>query len=375
MQTDVLGHPYERRTIDLGRDDEGRVVATLVRRRSPAPTGRAVLWLHGWADYFFQTHVADFFVALGYDFYALELRKCGRSWLPHQTPHFCRSLAEYLPELDRAAHIIRHEEGHDRLVVMAHSTSGLIASLWVHRRRSARLVDALILNSPFFDLNLPKLLSRPVMDAVVRLSRHQPYRVIPHPIYPVYGQSLHADLRGEWSYDLAWKPVGGYPIRLGWLSAILTAQRRLRSGLAIDVPVLVACSTRSYRGRRWHELARRADTVLDVRDMLRWAPSLGRQVTVLRVNGGLHDLTLSARPVRDAFFGDLARWLRAYADATTSDGATEEPVVPSRNRARRSAASSRPHRPGPSHDSVPPAAGMLATTPPVKRYPRRDVRP
>lgn len=316
MQTDVLGHPFERRTLDLGRDDEGPVVATLVRRRAAAPTSRAVLWLHGLGDYFFQTHVADFFAELGYDFYALDLRKYGRSWLPHQTPNFCRSLSEYLPELDQAAHIIRQEEGHDTLVVMAHSTGGLIASLWAHRRRAARVVDALILNSPFFDLSLPWLISRPVVDTAVRLSQHQPYRVIPRPVYRVYGESLHVDFRGEWSYDLTWKPIGGFPIRLGWLGAVHAAQRRLRAGLSIDVPVLVACSTRSYRSPRWHELARGSDCVLDVRDMVRWAPHLGRQVTVLQVNGGLHDLTLSARPVREAFFTDLTRWLTAYGDGS-----------------------------------------------------------
>src|SRR5690606_13577214 len=233
MQTDVLGFPYEQRTIDLGRDDEGPVVATLVRRRASTPTRRAVLWLHGLADYFFQTHVADFFGDRGYDFYALDLRKSGRSWREHQTPNFCRSLDEYLPDLDQAAQIIRHDDGHDTLVVMAHSTGGLIASLWVHRRRSARLVDALILNSPFFDLNLPWLISRPAMETALRLSRYQPYRVIPRPVYPVYGESLHVDFRGEWSYDLSWKPVGGFPIRLGWLGAVHAAQRRLRAGLSI----------------------------------------------------------------------------------------------------------------------------------------------
>ena len=142
MQTDVLGYPFEQRTLDLGRDDEGPVVATLVRRRASTPTSRAVLWLHGLADYFFQTHVADFFVDLGYDFYALDLRKYGRSWLRTRLPTSAAACDEYLPELDQAAQIIRHDDGHDTLVVMAHSTGGLIASLWAHRRRAARLVDA-----------------------------------------------------------------------------------------------------------------------------------------------------------------------------------------------------------------------------------------
>lgn len=312
METDLLGPPFERRTIDLGRDDEGPVVATLVRRRPCGPTRRAVLWVHGWSDYFFQTHVADFFAALGFDFYALDLRKCGRSLLPHQTANFCRSLADYVPELDEAARIIRAEDGHDRLLVAAHSTGALITALWAHRRRAARVVDAMFFNSPFFDLNLPALVKGPA-GAAEWLGRHQPHRVLPKPSYPVYGHSLHSDHRGEWSYDLAWKPIGGFPVRYGWLAAIRAGQRRLHAGLSIEVPILVCCSTRSYRSRFWHEQARRTDTVLDVNDMLRWAPFLGRHVTTVRIDGGMHDLTLSAAPVREVLFSEIARWTAAYA--------------------------------------------------------------
>ena len=57
------------------------MVATLVRLRAAAPTRRAVLYLHGFVDYFFQTHLAEFFTERGYDFYALDLRKYGRSLL------------------------------------------------------------------------------------------------------------------------------------------------------------------------------------------------------------------------------------------------------------------------------------------------------
>ena len=77
--TDVLGAPYTARTLPLRPDDEGEVVATLVSRRAAQPTNRAVLHVHGFADYFFQTVAADWWVARGYDFYALDLRKYGRS--------------------------------------------------------------------------------------------------------------------------------------------------------------------------------------------------------------------------------------------------------------------------------------------------------
>lgn len=338
---DLLGPPYECHTIHLPDDDEGPTTSTLVRRRAPEPTNRAVLWVHGWSDYFFQTHVADYFVAQGFDFYALDLRKCGRSHAPHQTAHFCRSMHEYAPELDEAARIVRNADGHDTLLIAAHSTGALATVLWAHRRRGARVVDGLLLNSPFFDLNLPRWLRTATGLATVPLGRRRPYAILGRPASDVYGQSLHVDHRGEWSYDLGWKPLGGFPVHLGWLAAVREGQRRLHAGLAIDVPVLVACSAHSYRGLQWREAARRADTVLDVDDIIRWAPMLGRQVTVLRVNGGLHDLTLSASPVRARLFSELARWIAAYVAGAPAASAAPDPAVPPPGPPARSASTCR----------------------------------
>ena len=80
-----------------------------------------MLHVHGFCDYFFQTATAEFFAALGYDFYALDLRKYGRSLLPHQTPNFCLDLAEYYAELDAAIALIRERDGHDRIARSAHT--------------------------------------------------------------------------------------------------------------------------------------------------------------------------------------------------------------------------------------------------------------
>lgn len=334
----MLGAPYECQTIDLGEDDEGPVRATLVRRRAERPTGRAVLYLHGFVDYFFQTHLADFHTERGWDFYALDLRKYGRSLLPHQTPNFCRDLTDYFPELDAAARIIREEDGNRTLLLTGHSTGGLTAVTWAHARRSEGLVDGIFLNSPFFDFNVPWLLRRPLMSAVCRLGNRMPYRIVPVRTSGVYGQSLHAEHRGEWSYNLAWKPVGGFPVRIAWLAAIQRAQRELRSGLDIPVPILLACSTRSFRGRIWHDSAALADAVLDVEHMARWAPRLGRHVTLTRFDGGKHDLMLSGTEVRERVFAELGRWIDAFltpADLTpaglSSSGPPSRTVVPAQS--------------------------------------------
>jgi alpha-beta hydrolase superfamily lysophospholipase len=177
----------------------------------------------------------------------------------------------------------------------------------------------------------------------VRLGRRQPYGVLQRPGEPVYGQSLHVEHYGEWSYDLAWKPLGGFPLRYGWLAAIRTGQRRLHAGLSIDVPILVGCSARSYRSLRWHELARRTDTVLNVADMVRWAPYLGRHVTMMRINGALHDLTLSVPAVRSALFSELDRWIAGYVAAAPP---ARPAARPSPDRTPPTAAAAAPAGPG-----------------------------
>jgi alpha-beta hydrolase superfamily lysophospholipase len=312
VETDILGSGYLRRTLELGSDDEGPVVATLVSRPAPRSTGRAVLYVHGYADYFFQAHLADYYVERGIHFYALDLRKYGRSLLPHQTLNFVRDVREYFPELDAAVKIIRSEDGHERLLVNAHSTGGLVAALWAHRVRNDGLVDAMFLNSPFFEFNTSWLTRQTVGTLFGAISRFRPYALLPRGLSPVYGHSIHADHHGEWRYDQEWKPLAGVPVRAAWLAAIRQGQARLQAGLDIQVPVLVACSTHTYRKPVWTEAAMTADAVLDVEHIAAYSYRLGRHVTLVRVDGGMHDLVLSAEPVRQKLFAELDHWMSAY---------------------------------------------------------------
>ena len=94
-----------------------------------------MLHVHGFADYFFQTAYAEWWSARGYDFYALDLRKYGRSLLPHQTPNYTTDLHDYFPELDAAWE--RIGAGHSHVVLSGHSTGGLTVPLWADDRRVA----------------------------------------------------------------------------------------------------------------------------------------------------------------------------------------------------------------------------------------------
>jgi alpha-beta hydrolase superfamily lysophospholipase len=291
-----------------GEPDDVELVATLIRKSGPRIGSRAALYLHGWNDYFFQTHLADYLTDLGYDFYAVELRRYGRSIRQGQLRGFIANLDDYSLELDAAADLIAAD--HDRLLLMGHSTGGLIAALWA-ARNSDRL-EGMILNSPWLDMQgsaIVRAVGAPVIDA---LGSRAPTSIIRLPDLGFTARSLHISLGGEWDYDLTLKSRPGPPIRTGWLRAVLLGHQRVAAGLGIGVPILVLASARTEFARRWHEGLRVVDSVLDVEQTAARAVRLGPHVTVVRIPDGLHDLTLSAPHVREQALDEIGRFIEAY---------------------------------------------------------------
>lgn len=309
---DVLGPPYVARTLRLRPDDEGEVVATLVHRPADGPsTGRAVLHVHGFCDYFFQTAAADFWCNRGYDFYALDLRKYGRSLLPHQTPNYVEDLATYTEELDQAYEAISANYPH--LVLSAHSTGGLIVALWASARRLR--VAGMVLNSPWLDMQGDVVTRKVAMPAVQLFGARKPKVMIPRNVSGHYGRSIHADHNGEWDFNLAWKPLESWPVYTGWISAIRTGHAQIAAGIDVRAPVLVLSSTRSGNPTSALDpVVHSTDIVLDVEQIRRRAPLLGRHVTVVQVEGAIHDVTLSRPEVRKVVFSEIGTFLSAYVD-------------------------------------------------------------
>lgn len=195
-QPDVLGPGYEMLTLAMGTDYEGEVTATLVRRQADQKGRRAVLYVHGYNDYFFQKHVADFYTGLGISFYALDLRKYGRSLLPHQTAYLCLSLREYYPEIDAAVAMIKRE-GHELVLVSGHSAGGLVVSLWATEGGNRALVDALILNSPYLSSGVPAAVQLAVDPMCRMIARRNAAAAFPLRLSSRYSRSLHRSYQGE----------------------------------------------------------------------------------------------------------------------------------------------------------------------------------
>ncbi|MDY6999019.1 MAG: alpha/beta hydrolase [Actinomycetota bacterium] len=322
---------YWQSTFELGPDPDGQgeLVATLVSRGHPDDVaGRsardAVLVVHGFTDYFFHTELADHFAARGFQVYALDLHKCGRSHRPGQTPHFTTDLRRYDVELDRALAAIAAVSP-ARVLVYGHSAGGLVTSLWLDRmhRRGATTragVAGLVLNSPWLDLQgHPFLRSAPTSVALHALGRLRKHTVVRQPTGGGYGATLHRDYDGEFDYDLTWKPIGGFPVTFGWIHAIRRGQARLHRGLDVGVPNLVLRSDRSVREVDDPTAIQRGDAVLDVAQIARWAGCIGNRTTVAPIADAKHDVFLSVPESRRAAYAELDRWLDWYRGVHLDD--------------------------------------------------------
>ena len=315
--TDDVLDGYTRTTCALGADPdgEGELFATLVRKSDPAPASLVVLAVHGYTDYFFNTDLADHFAARGWRFYGLDLHRCGRSWREGQTPHFTTNLARYDRELEWAAAIIAAENPGAAKVVYGHSTGGLVVSLWLDRVRKRRDTGAmgivgLVLNSPFLDLNGPAILRAKVTStAFGAASKVSKTRVVRGSGTGGYGLTLHREYHGEFDYNLAWKPLGGFPITVGWIHAIRRGQARLHRGLDVGVPNLVLRSDHSVAETAETEVLQRGDAVLNVAHIARWAGCLGNRTTSVPITDAKHDVFLSLAEPRAVAYAELDRWL------------------------------------------------------------------
>lgn len=307
---------YEQATARLGSDPdgEGEIFTTLVRREGPAAPA-AVLVVHGYTDYFFNTELAEHFAGRGIRCYGLDLRRCGRSWRDGQTPHFTTDLARYDRELELALEMINAENPGARVLVYGHSTGGLVVPLWLDRVRRrgdiARMgLAGAILNSPFLDLNGPPVLrTRVTKTAIGAASKVSRTRVVRPAGKGGYGLTLHRDYHGEFDYNLKWKPIGGFPITVGWISAIRRGQAALHRGLDVGVPNLILRSDHSVAEDAGTEVIQRGDAVLDVAHIAQWAGCVGNRQTVVPVPDAKHDVFLSLPGPRAAAYAELDRWL------------------------------------------------------------------
>jgi alpha-beta hydrolase superfamily lysophospholipase len=305
---DLLGDGFKKLTLKFPNDYEGKVIANLIRRKAENESGKAILYVHGFNDYFFQEEMAKKLNEHGYNFYALDLRKYGRSYLSHQKLNNVRSILEYDEEVDLALQIIK-SENNSNVILSGHSTGGLILTNYAVNHLNSKMFSGLICNSPFYEFNLNYLERQIGIPLLSFLGKYFPNIQISAGFSEYYGHSLHNEKKGEWTYSLVWKPHNIPKVNLGFIRAIHKAQKNIRQHTIIDVPALVMHSDKSIHEKGWSDNYKNADAVLSVHQIKKYAYKIKGDVTVCKIEDGIHDLVLSKKPVRKKVYKKMFVWI------------------------------------------------------------------
>lgn len=305
------------------------------------PAHGIILYVHGYNDYFFQKELAEKADSAGYAFFAIDLHYCGRSFMPGDARGDMRNMREFFAELDYAVELARvitkeREEslaliseqaniadttGREQrlldvsqrayslpMVLMGHSQGGLLAAFYAEQRPEEKFA-ALVLNSPFFDFNFNWLVRNLAIPVVSEIAMYLPDFSIGSSGNPNYAYSLDKKYYGEWEYNTEWKSESRPEQFLGWVRAIHKAQQELHRGFHINSPTLVMHGDCTEKGEEWSENYMHCDGVLDVEHIEKWAPKVGPNVKTETVAGGLHDLFLSRKAVRDEAYAKAFRFI------------------------------------------------------------------
>lgn len=299
-------HPFDN-------DYEGKVVTTLIESRGNRKENKqTVFYIHGFCDYFFQYHVMDYFNERRIDFYAIDLRKYGRSLLGHQHPNYCKSMREYFPDIDYGLEFILKEKPSTQVFLLGHSTGGLLATYYSMFGLLKERLGGLILNSPFFDFNIPFYV-KPFIGSVAKKKVSKDIFASNDQMSDVYGKSLHKSYDGEWEYNTMWKPVKPFEVYYAWILAVQHAQELIQEVvLHSEFPILLMYSDKSGHTSKWTSLSQSSDIVLNVKDIEKIGEKLSNTVEKVCIENGMHDLFLSSTVVREKALMSVFLFLEKY---------------------------------------------------------------
>lgn len=273
----------------LSRELDGRDLHTATKWQLASSDPKFVLvYVHGWNDYFYQSHLARMFNHLGGAFYALDLHRYGRNtpqWQGKPWNGYTEDFTNYDPELNWAVAHAREEHPGLPLLVMGHSMGGLVVSGWAARHHND--FDGLIFNSPwlvhdvsgvpageqlwrlFADYGRAKRFALPQGPDMVYSDSLVGYRAIGSPLPRRLVPFQNDPSVAGWIINPKWRILTGAPMVTGWISAVFQAHRWLVTEATFpDKPVL--CLSGNHRlDSRYQAEVTRVDAIMKQRRDLR----------------------------------------------------------------------------------------------------------
>ena len=304
---------YEARYVNQGEAFDGPCRSTIVRKLAKGGSKKGYLYVHGFNDYFFQKEMGERFVDSGYNFYAVDLRRYGRSWEPWQYPFNVRKQSEYFADIDSALAQMRRD-GNEDITLSGHSTGGLTVTYMAAMKGKDIGVNRVVTNSPFLEWNFSPFMRNIGAPTIEFLGKIFKNAKIKQGKCDGYAYSLLKEYDGEWTYNTDWKMIYSPAVTYSWVGAINHAQSQtMKKAKNIQVPILVMHSSRKIDGCNYTPAFQTGDAVLDPFMLQKRGEKLGSVREVCTIDSGIHDLILSHLPAREAAYDSIFSFIRKHS--------------------------------------------------------------
>lgn len=264
----------------------------------------ALIWIHGFNDYYYNLYIGEKFLKEGYDIYAIQLRRYSSSNIENK--FYCDNLNEYIQDINNIFPKILKKD-YKKIILYGHSMGGLISSIYCKKGLYKDKITHLILNSPFFDFKL-SLFEKIFINYIVYYLSYIFPKFLIRSIDINKKNYLTLNIKNRFYVDDKYKLNILPPVHASWIKTIIDYHNIIKyQNLNIKIPILVLFCDKSTKFINSNQTG---DDTLDINDIDKYSNNLGKNIKKYQFNNAIHDIFSSSLDVINKAFEITVDWLK-----------------------------------------------------------------
>ena len=266
---------------------------------------KALIWIPGYNDYYYNFYVGEKFLNNGFDIYALKLRRYKQENL--KDIFYCDDLNEYIEDINNIFPKIL-EKNYKKIVLYGHSMGGLVSSIYCKEGEYKDKISHLILNSPFFDFKLGFFEKIFLYYIVYYISYLFPKKLI-RPLDFNKKNYLTLNIKKRFYLNDKYKLHILSPVYASWIKTIIDYQYKIQyQNLNLNIPILVLYCEKSSNFTNSNQTG---DDTLNINDIKKYSNNLGKNLKTYQFNNAIHDIFSSTLDIINKALDITFNWLNS----------------------------------------------------------------
>lgn len=295
---------FNRYIIKIPHDNE--ILESKITIKTNENNDKVILWIPGFNDTFYHYHITE--KIPNYDIFAIDLRRCGSALNNENLHNYIDDITEYFYELDKLLDYIENTKKYKKIILYSHSFGSLISIIYcdyLNKKNKLKLIDKIILNSPFLEFNEPIHIIWLIKNVLYYLNIYVFYYLnkifgfkfsMLNVMYNFGNLNKYAyTIYNKYHFNPKHKSIKIMKVYIGWLATVVKHQYLIHQyRIKLNKPILLlCCDDNGEQSNLTYDYSTHTDTVLNVNDIIKYSTQLSNQMTICKINNGLHDVLVS----------------------------------------------------------------------------------